>query len=336
MPRTLIVGDIHGCLAELLELCDRAALGREDHLLSLGDLVDRGPDPAGVVALFRTRPHSAALCGNHERKHLREVLSYSQQVCALQMGADYPEFRSWAATLPYHVETPEFRAVHFGAFPGVPLDAVPEDVRAGTTSGESKLRDRYGTTPWWEHYADDLPIVFGHRVFVDGPLVVRDRVYGLDTGVCHGHALTGLILPERRIVSVPARADHWATVRRVWQVPVLRSLPWPTMTFEQIARKLGTLRGEHPAEALAGISGWVEAVRGALPRLAARLDAELEALKAGTDEVGRAAATHPAASWLLRLQAGRLSRSHLGCATPAQVQALAAALGEDLGVPAGP
>ena len=56
-------------------------------------------------------------------------------------------------------------------------------------------------------------------------MVWRDRVFGLDTGACHGHTLTGLLLPERRLISVPARADHWAYVRDAWQVPVQQSLP---------------------------------------------------------------------------------------------------------------
>lgn len=331
MQRTLIVGDIHGCYAELLELCDRAALGAEDRLVSVGDLVDRGPDPASVVELFRTRPNSLALCGNHERKHLRDVLSFSQQVCALQMGDHYPVFKTWAATLPYHWETPEVRAVHFGHFPGVPLDEVPEDVRAGTTSGEAKLKARFGDTPWWDHYTDDVPIVFGHRVVGPEPLVVRDRVYGLDTGACHGWTLSGLLLPERRLISVPARADHWVTVRETWQVPVLRALSWRTMTFEQITKKLAGLRGEHATEALADVAAWAEAVRGALPRLGARLDAELARLEE-TGDVGRAAAAHPAGGWLLRLRVGKLSRTHLGCASPGDVFVLAAALGEEVGV----
>ena len=51
-----------------------------------------------------------------------------------------------------------------GHFPGVPLDEVPEDVRAGTTSGDTKLKERYGEKPWYDFYDDDKPVVFGHSV----------------------------------------------------------------------------------------------------------------------------------------------------------------------------
>jgi len=49
MPRTLAIGDIHGHLAHLAKLLDAVAPTLEDHLICLGDYVDRGPDSAGVV-----------------------------------------------------------------------------------------------------------------------------------------------------------------------------------------------------------------------------------------------------------------------------------------------
>jgi hypothetical protein len=41
--------------------------------------------------------------------------------------------------------------------------------------------------------------------------VVRDNVIGLDTACAHGGALTALILPERRLVSVPAKRAYIAS-----------------------------------------------------------------------------------------------------------------------------
>lgn len=332
MQRTLIIGDIHGCHAELLDLLDRAAIGDDDLVVSVGDLVDRGPDPGPVVEFFRARAHSVVLCGNHERKHVRGVLSYSQQITKLQLGARYEDHVRWMATLPYHYETDAVRVVHWGHYPGVPLAEVPEDVRAGTTSGEKHLRERFGERAWYEHYEDERPIVFGHAVVGPEPLVVRDRVFGIDTGACHGMRLTGLLLPELRLVSVPARADHWARVRVAWQVPVLRTLAWPTMTFEQIDRKLRSLRDpELDAAVIDRIGAWAAALRAAIPDLRARLDAEVARLAAEAGEgFGRAAAAHPAASWLQRRRAGKLSSEHLGCASPQQLLALAAALGVSL------
>lgn len=332
---TLIVGDIHGCHAELLDLLDLAGLGPEDRLVSVGDLVDRGPDPGAVIDLFRARPHSVVVCGNHERKHVRGLRSWSQEVCRAQLGEGYAEAVRWMGTLPYHHETPEVRVVHFGLLPGVPLEQVPEEIRAGTTSGCRKLEERLGGRPWWELYEDDVPACFGHHVVGRQPLVWRDRVYGLDTGACHGGRLSGLLLPARRLLSVPARADHWAQVRRAWQGAVLGGEDWAGLTFEALHKKLGRLRAdpERDPAGLDRVATWADGVRAALPCLAEALEALSTTLEAEGDD-GRAAAAHPAAPWLLRWRAGRLSREHLGCATPRQVQALAAALGRSAGPPA--
>jgi serine/threonine protein phosphatase 1 len=339
MPRTLIIGDIHGCFAELLDLCEKAGIGEDDVVFSVGDLVDRGPDPSGVVNFFRTRPNSAALVGNHERKHIRGVLSYSQQVARLQLGERYADTVSWFGTLPYFHETPEIRIVHWGLFPGVPLAETPVDVLAGTTSGDAKLRERFGESPWYEHYTDDVPVAFGHAVVGEQPLVLRDRIYGLDTGACHGMRLTGLLLPEFKIVSVPARADHWKVVRSAWQTPVLRTHAWRTMPFDQVAKKVRSLRDPELGDAyLDGVEAWVASLRAAIPGLAVHLDAAVErALAAvGPEEFGRYAATLPVGSWILRHRLGKLSREHLGCTHAEHVFTLAAGLGVDLGIPLEP
>lgn len=332
MPSTLIIGDIHGCYAELLDLLDAAGIGDDDLVVSVGDLVDRGPAPGEVVEFFRRRKNSVVIVGNHERKHIRGVLSYSQQVAKLQMGEHYDEHVQWLATLPYYWERDDVRVVHWGLYPGVPLSEVPEDVLAGTASGDTKLKERFGEKPWYDFYEDDKPVVFGHSVVGSEPLVLRDRIFGIDTGACHGMRLTGLLLPEMRLVSVPARMDHWAEVRRHWQAPVLRTLAWSTMTFEQIDKKVKSLRDpELDRDVLDRITQWALALRGAIPDLRDKLDAETKRIanEAG-DDFGRVAAQHPAGSWMHRWHTGRLSREHLGCGTPQQLVTLASALGTTL------
>ena len=48
--RTYVIGDIHGCFqefVELLDLCGAHAAGKPARLITLGDYVDRGPDRFG-------------------------------------------------------------------------------------------------------------------------------------------------------------------------------------------------------------------------------------------------------------------------------------------------
>lgn len=72
MTRTIMISDIHGCVAELnrlLEVLDYRP--DEDKLLLLGDYVDRGPDSKGtverVMELVR-RYNAVALRGNHDQR----------------------------------------------------------------------------------------------------------------------------------------------------------------------------------------------------------------------------------------------------------------------------
>ncbi len=217
---TLVIGDIHGCYLELLDLLDRAGLGAGDEVLAVGDILDRGPDGPQVLNFFRTRPGAASILGNHERKHLRSARGEvepapSQQITRLQFGPAYPDCLAFLATLPRHRDLPDALVVHGFWEPGVPLERQRDTVVTGTLSGEHHLTRRLDR-PWYELYDGPKPLIVGHRDYHgDGrPLVHRDRVFGLDTGCCHGGRLTGLLLPQFRLVSVPARADHWQRLQR--------------------------------------------------------------------------------------------------------------------------
>jgi len=51
--RTIVIGDVHGCLDELLTLVSRCGYAAGDRLILVGDLVAKGPDSLGVVAWAR-------------------------------------------------------------------------------------------------------------------------------------------------------------------------------------------------------------------------------------------------------------------------------------------
>lgn len=61
-----IVGDIHGCLAMLHEELEAQRFDAgQDLLIAVGDLIDRGPDSPGCVALLN-KPWFRSVRGNHE------------------------------------------------------------------------------------------------------------------------------------------------------------------------------------------------------------------------------------------------------------------------------
>ena len=71
--RDFIVGDLHGCTAELAELMDGVGFDRaKDRLFSVGDLIDRGPDSCGCLDLIG-QPWFFPVLGNHEQMLMMAV-----------------------------------------------------------------------------------------------------------------------------------------------------------------------------------------------------------------------------------------------------------------------
>ena len=60
------VGDIHGCYEQLMEALEKIKFNPDvDRLISVGDLVDRGPDSVKCLNLLK-EPWFHAVSGNHE------------------------------------------------------------------------------------------------------------------------------------------------------------------------------------------------------------------------------------------------------------------------------
>jgi hypothetical protein len=69
MARSIFIGDVHSCAAELAELLSAVGVTTDDRVYFVGDLLTRGPDPLGVLQLFRTLRARSAV-GNHEQRLL--------------------------------------------------------------------------------------------------------------------------------------------------------------------------------------------------------------------------------------------------------------------------
>jgi predicted phosphodiesterase len=71
MKQTIVISDIHGCLAETKLLLDKCNYNHGiDHVISVGDLVDRGPEPLECIR-FMKDINATVVLGNHEDKYLR-------------------------------------------------------------------------------------------------------------------------------------------------------------------------------------------------------------------------------------------------------------------------
>lgn len=121
--KTILIGDLHGCYDEAIDLLDAVAACASDRVIFLGDLVDRGPQPRECVDLAMKHE---CLLGNHEEKHLqirqkREVdLSPDHARTRRALATEHYEY---FARLPLFILLPEYgaAAIHAGALPGIPI-----------------------------------------------------------------------------------------------------------------------------------------------------------------------------------------------------------------------
>ncbi|WP_053203628.1 polynucleotide kinase-phosphatase [Jiangella muralis] len=243
-----VIGDVHGCRAELEALLDRLgyALVRDDagravdavhpegrRVVFLGDLVDRGPDSPGVLRLamgMTAAGHALAVPGNHEHKLIRALdgrqvkVGHGLAETLAQLEAEPPDFtvtvREWCRDLVSHLVLDDGKLVvaHAGlkeAYHGRASGRVRSFALYGDTTGET---DEFGLPvryPWANEYRGRAMVLYGHTPTPEAEWV--NNTMCLDTGCVFGGQLTALRYPEREVVQVPAE--------RVWYEPVKPLVP---------------------------------------------------------------------------------------------------------------
>ena len=259
--RTIVIGDIHGCYDELIELISEINVSEEDLIIALGDIVDRGNKSKEVFQFFQNRKNSIVLMGNHERKHLQENLTYAQEIVKLQMDDDYEDFVQWINALPIYYEDDSAKIIHAYYEHDKPLTAQKLEVLIGTSSGNRYLQKKYtNATEWILNYNDSKAIIYGHEVVGNFPKI-HHNTFGIDTGCCHGGYLTAIELPQFSIHQVKAKRDYWREEQIKWQIPVLETKEWNQMTFDEIEKLFSKLAYIKDLETIAYINQklqWIE------------------------------------------------------------------------------
>jgi serine/threonine protein phosphatase 1 len=275
VSRKIIVGDIHGCFDELMQLLKQVELKDEDWLISVGDVVDRGNKSKDVVDFLRARPNTVVLMGNHERKHLNGVLSYAQEIVKVQFGDNYASFVNWLQTLPYYYETNDAVIVHAAFEHDTALELQKPEVLSGATAGERWLEKKYPAGNYWSDYYEGYkPIIYGHHVVGAAP-DIKNNTYGIDTGACHGGYLTALKLPGFIIHQVKVNVDYWKQEQKKWQLPVLAAKQWNAMELLTIYKQLKKLSFTEDVSVVAvlnDISEWLHDLEAQIPLIKDALD----------------------------------------------------------------
>jgi serine/threonine protein phosphatase 1 len=161
------------------------------------------------------RPNTLCVMGNHEWKHVQGHDGESHRIVRWQCGPElYERAVAWMRGLPLFLELQNLIVIHWGLEPGVALADQDPAVLLGLPAGEQRLKDKLAGKPWFDAYDGSRLVVFGHHSWAAG--IRRGLTFGIDTGCVYGQKLTGLLLPGLKPVSVPARENHWAQLRREW------------------------------------------------------------------------------------------------------------------------
>lgn len=214
--KTLVIGDIHGCYWELQTLLDKAGLADDDAIIAVGDLVNRGPEDAKVIDFFRTHSQARSIMGNHEHKHIRAAQidtppELEMLLARWDINAHYADAVQYMESLPAYIDLPEATIVHGFFEPGIELHDQEKHILIGLGVAELYLRQTYKQA-WYKLYTGNKPLIVGHRDYSDGKqqvMVHNKRVWAIDTRCVYGGALTGLLLPDFELISIPARRNHW-------------------------------------------------------------------------------------------------------------------------------
>ncbi|MEV6490543.1 polynucleotide kinase-phosphatase [Actinoplanes sp. NPDC051633] len=233
-----VIGDVHGCRAELDTLLtelgyvvkdDRAEHPEGRTAVFVGDLVDRGPDSPGVLRLVMNMvADGTALCvsGNHEQKLGRKLNGRSVQMThglpetMAQLEATDDAFVAEVRTFidglisHYVLDGGKLVIAHAGlkeAYHGRASGRVRAFALYGDTTGET---DEYGLPvryPWARDYRGSAAVVYGHTP-TPTPEWINNTIC-LDTGCVFGGALTALRWPSRELVAVPAQREYYAPAK---------------------------------------------------------------------------------------------------------------------------
>jgi hypothetical protein len=223
--RTLIVGDVHGCPEELEMLLAAAAFTSEaDRLVLVGDVLVRGPDSRGALALAK-RSGATIVRGNHEQKLLAGRAGTTRLGSEHERVAQSLSGEDWQAleTMPLWLDLPEhaLRVVHAGVVPGLDVDRTPPEalLRMRTIDAHGQWSDQRDRGELWgTSYTGPPHVVFGHNARAEPQL--HAWATGIDTGCVYGRRLTALVLDagehvprgeeaRSKLVSVPARRQYY-------------------------------------------------------------------------------------------------------------------------------
>ena len=242
-----IIGDVHGCYEELIELLQKLGYIIEEiaddgtnyglkvshpenrTVIFLGDLIDRGPASLAVLKLVMSMVRSGtALCvpGNHDMKLHKKLTGKAVQEkhglaeTLRQLEGEPDAFKNdvkeflYGLVSHYVLDSGKLVVAHAGLkeeMQGRGSGAVRSFCLYGETTGETDefgLPVRYN---WAAEYRGRAKVVYGHTPVPSAQWL--NNTIDIDTGCVFGGSLTALRYPEEELVSVPAHTMYCEPVK---------------------------------------------------------------------------------------------------------------------------
>lgn len=210
--RTLIVGDIHGCYEEFMQLLKKASYDEKtDRLILVGDLINKGPSSLKTLEWVANEGCEVVL-GNHELGFLNYIENPNPKFevfrkLVSEMGDSLEEWVQWFKKIPLYIEE-DFIVVHAGIVPGYKLEETPAHLltRIRTWDGHGEDLNSKMNPAWHELYEGEKVVIYGH--WAGQGLRVEDKTIGLDSGCCWGGKLSLLHLETRDVFQVDAKETY--------------------------------------------------------------------------------------------------------------------------------
>ena len=216
MPRTIAIGDVHGCADEFEELLKRLELKPDDRIIQVGDLVNHGPDSHRVIELAREY-QVESIVGNHElrlltarEKNKPSLLNKYDQVTLEELTTDDWKYLEAMPKFLYDAQI-DTVIVHGGFLPNKPWQTQGSDLitkiqvidKKGKAAKRSVAPD---AAPWADYWGGNPFVVYGHT---PRPRVLeRKGSIGIDTGCVYGGHLTAYIIEDKSLVQVLAHKAY--------------------------------------------------------------------------------------------------------------------------------
>lgn len=229
--KTIIYGDLHGCIDEFIQLREKINPQKEDQEICVGDIITKGP--ASIQILRYLHKHNIlSILGNHEEKILR-YLKHEKQSKSNPVKLDQDEKSivknlnisdvQYLESLPLFYHFKNLLIIHAGVQNSMNLnnlnkreqqkvirlryiDTNGHFVEYGKETNESIFwSDIYNGTQGF--------VVYGHQPFREPK--INKYSLGIDTGCVYGNRLSAAVFDLNKdnvsyqVINVPAKRVYY-------------------------------------------------------------------------------------------------------------------------------